>query len=169
MGRRVELAERLLAYVAGGAIVAMMLLTTADAAGRYLLNLPIGGAYEVTEKFLMVLTLLGVCHAYRNGSYVRLTFLVERLPRRLRLAVDYLAQTICVLISLLITVTTFVQTLRVLEARTIVDVRSRGVPLWPAYGVIPLAMVFLFLALFGDLKRVGRGSSHLFRQGEADV
>ena len=70
----------------------MMCLTTADALSRYLFNRPITGAYEITEKYLMVATIfLGVCYAYRGGVFIRVTFLVDHLPRAVKLLAHYLA------------------------------------------------------------------------------
>ena len=63
----------------------MMLLTSADALCRYLLNSPILGAYEITEKYLIVaMVFLGLSYAYRGGVFIRVTFLVDRLPPRVR-------------------------------------------------------------------------------------
>ena len=64
--------------------LAMMLLTSGRrAVSRYLLNSPILGAYEITEKYLMVATIfLGLSYAYRGGVFIRVTFLVDRLPAR---------------------------------------------------------------------------------------
>jgi TRAP-type C4-dicarboxylate transport system permease small subunit len=61
----------------------MMLLTSADAIGRYIFNSPVMGAYELTEKYLMVAAIfLGMSYAFRGGIFIRVTFLVDRLPRK---------------------------------------------------------------------------------------
>ena len=49
--------ELMLVYASVLAALAMMCLTSADALSRYLLNRPIIGAYEITEKYLMVATI----------------------------------------------------------------------------------------------------------------
>ena len=49
--------ELVLVYAGVLAAFAMMCLTSADALSRYLLNRPIIGAYEITEKYLMVATI----------------------------------------------------------------------------------------------------------------
>ena len=83
--------ELVLVYASMLATVAMMCLTSADALSRYLLNRPIMGAYEITEKYLMVATIfLGLSYAYRGGVFIRVTFLVDRLPARLKLLANIL-------------------------------------------------------------------------------
>lgn len=48
-------AARLLGYAAAVVLMAMMLLTCADVAGRYLFNSPIRGGFELTEMLLAAL------------------------------------------------------------------------------------------------------------------
>ncbi len=84
-----NMGENVLAYSAIIATFVIMCLTTADVLGRYVFNRPIIGAYEITENYLMVSTVfLAVCYAYRGGSYIRVTFFLDRLPRQLRVAVN---------------------------------------------------------------------------------
>ena len=60
--------EKVLTYVAVLAIFIMMCLTSADAIGRYIFNSPITGAYEFTEKYLMLTAVyLGTSYTYRGG------------------------------------------------------------------------------------------------------
>src|SRR3989304_4624748 len=90
--------ENVLTYAAVFATFIMMLLTTADAAGRYLLNRPITGAYEITTNYLMVSAIfLAMTFAYRGGAHIRVTFLVGRLPRVVKLMVNHLGQIVSML------------------------------------------------------------------------
>ena len=80
--------EQVLVYAGVVAMLAMMGLTSADALSRYVLNRPLLGAYEFTEKYLMVASIfLGLSYAYRGGMFIRVTFLVDRLPAAIKLAV----------------------------------------------------------------------------------
>ena len=89
--------ERVLTLVAALATFSMMLLTTADAAGRYLFNRPILAAYELTTNYLMVAVIfLALPYAYRQGANIRVTFLVDRLGRTPRLVVNHAVQIISV-------------------------------------------------------------------------
>ncbi len=70
----------------------MMCLTSADALSRYAFNRPILGAFEITEKYLMVAAIfMGLSYGYRGGLFIRVTFLVDRLSGPARLAADYFA------------------------------------------------------------------------------
>ena len=50
----------MLAYVAAVVLMALMVLTCADVAGRYLFNAPIWGAFELTEMMLAALIFAGL-------------------------------------------------------------------------------------------------------------
>ena len=85
--------EKWSTHVAVLSIFIMMLLTTADAIGRYLFSFPLPGAYEVTEKYLMVIAVyLGASYTYRGGSTIRITLLVDRLPRGVKMGLQVFAQ-----------------------------------------------------------------------------
>jgi TRAP-type C4-dicarboxylate transport system permease small subunit len=154
--------EWLFTLVAVAATGAMMLLTTADAVGRYLLNRPILAAYELTTNYLMVATVfLAMPYAYRQGANIRVTFLVDRLRGRTRLAVDHLVQVVSILYCAALVVATWRQTRHVLATST--TLVTIDLPLWPAHLVVFLGLLLTTLLLVVDLGAVRRGASSLFR------
>ena len=157
-----ERCETVLLYVAVVATFAMMCVTTADAAGRYLLNRPITGAYEVTEKYLMVaMVFMGVCYAYRGGAYIRVTFLLDHLPRAIKIFFDYLAQIFSIVYGIVLVVATAQQYLRVSSDR--MTLSAVDIPVAPAYLIVPVGLFFLSVLMVLDLPRVRRGESLLFK------
>jgi TRAP-type C4-dicarboxylate transport system permease small subunit len=142
--------------------VAMMLLTTADAMGRYLFNAPIVGAYELTEKYLMVaMIFLGLSDAFRGGVFIRVTFLVDRLPHHLKLATDYFAHLVSLAFCLITLYATSWAALRALSDDT--TLATVPIPLGPAYCIVPVGFLALTVALVIDLPRVKAGASLLLR------
>src|SRR5207249_10190486 len=90
-------------------------LTSADALSRYLFNRPIIGAYEITEKYLIVAAIfLGLSYAYRGGVFIRVTFLVDRLPRSWKLAADHTAHALSLIYCLIFVFATGPQAVRAL-------------------------------------------------------
>ena len=85
--------ERVLTYIAVLSIFIMMCLTTADAIGRYFFGRPITGAYELTEKYFMLVTIfLGIAYAYRGGAFIRVGILMDRMPRKVKVPINYFGQ-----------------------------------------------------------------------------
>ena len=159
--RWLERGERTLAYAGMLATFAMMCLTSADALCRYLFNRPITGAYEITEKFLMVAAIfLGLSYAYRGGVFIRVTFLVDRLPGGLKALANHLAYLTTLLFCLFVLVATTSQALRALHDATTLS--TMPIPLGPAYCLVPLGFLALTLLLLADLPRVGSGRAFLF-------
>jgi TRAP-type C4-dicarboxylate transport system permease small subunit len=162
MRRWLDGCEWLFTLVAVAATGAMMLLTTADAVGRYLLNRPILAAYELTTNYLMVATVfLAMPYAYRQGANIRVTFLVDRLRGRTRLVVDHLVQVVSILYCAALVVATWRQTRHVLATNT--TLVTIDLPLWPAHLVVFLGLLLTTLLLVVDLGAVRRGASSLFR------
>jgi TRAP-type C4-dicarboxylate transport system permease small subunit len=146
------------------ATLCMMLLTTADAAGRYLFNRPILIAYELTTNYLMIAAIfLAMPYAYRQGANIRVTFLVERLGRPARLVIDYAVQIVSILYSSVLVVATFQQARHVMSTNT--TFVTIEIALWPAYLLVPIGLFLTSLMMLLDLPEVRKGRSSLFREG----
>jgi TRAP-type C4-dicarboxylate transport system permease small subunit len=151
-------------YVSTMSIFVLMLLTTADAGGRYLFNRPITGAYEITTNYLMIAAIfMALSFGYREGAYIRVTFLADRLPVKVKLAVNYLVQTVSMLYGVLLIIATYQQALRVISDHTTLSSLD-FIPLGPAYVIVPVGLFFMSLAMLLDIGKVRKGESSLFRE-----
>jgi TRAP-type C4-dicarboxylate transport system permease small subunit len=163
--RWLERCELALVYAGVLATFLMMCLTSADAISRYLFNSPIMGAYEITEKYLMVAAVfLGLSYAYRGGGFIRVTFLVDRLPGGLKLAADYLAHVISLAICLILLLATTQQAIRALSDDTTLS--ALPILIGPAYWFVPLGFLALTILVLRDLGRVHTGQSFLLSKDE---
>ena len=61
----------------------MMVLTFFDVVGRYLLNRPIRGAFEITELTLLVLIFAGLPLVSHADEHVTMDFIDRILPQRI--------------------------------------------------------------------------------------
>ena len=175
MRRWLDRCEWVLTLVAAVAAFGMMVLTTADAGGRYLLNRPILAAYELTTTYLMIAAVfLAMPYAYRQGANIRVTFLVGRLGPNVRRAVDHVVQIISMLYCAALVFATFQQTRHVLTTGSFGSsiVPSTGttfvtldLPLWPAHLIVCAGLLLTTLMLLLDLFEVRKGRSSLFRDG----
>lgn len=150
-------------HVAVACVFLMMCLTTADALGRYLLNMPMPGAYEITEQYLQVgCAFLGMWYAYRRGAFVRVTFLVDHLPKQLKVGAEYFVLVFSFLSIIFFIIATFKQFLRTIVSGVKLDIWD--LPLWPAYLIIPIGLFFTGLAMVIDLRKVRAGKADLFKE-----
>jgi TRAP-type C4-dicarboxylate transport system permease small subunit len=154
--------ERVMLYISMLSTFVLMLLTTADAGGRYLFNRPITGAYEVSINYLMIAAVfMGLTFGYRQGSYIRVTFLVDRLPARVNLVVNHLVQAFSVLYGFMLVLATYRQALRTFEMHTTLSSLD-FVPVGPAYVIVPVGLFFMSLTMLLDICKVRKGQSPLF-------
>ncbi len=155
--------ELALLYVGVFATFAMMCLTSADALSRYAFNRPILGAFEITEKYLMVAAIfMGLSYGYRGGLFIRVTFLVDRLSGPARLVADYFAFLVSLLFCAVLLWATGVQGFRALHDDT--ELSTLPILVGPAYCLVPIGFLALTVLMLVDLPRVRRRQSLLFTQ-----
>jgi TRAP-type C4-dicarboxylate transport system permease small subunit len=76
-------ADAVLGIAASALLFGMMVLTFFDVVGRYLLNKPIRGAFEVTELALLVLIFAGLPLVSHADEHVTMDFIDRILPQRI--------------------------------------------------------------------------------------
>ena len=153
--------EVLLLYAGAVAVFVMMCLTAADAVARYVLNSPITGAYEITEKYLMVAAVfLGLSNGYREGALIRVTFFVDRVPRSVQFFANHLAQLVSIAYAAVLIVATIQQGLRVVADHT--ELSTLPLTVGPAHFMIPLGLVVMLVLMVMEIPKAGSGQSHLF-------
>lgn len=159
MRRVLGICEKVVTSLSLLSVFMMMILTTADSIGRYALHLPIKGAYEIIQDYLMVIAVFfGVCYAYRGGGYIRVDFLVDRLPRKARVGVNYLSQVCCVLLSIVFVWAAILKCLRSFALGENLPL-VWNFPLWPAYAVIPVGLCLATFIMILDLWDVRKKSA----------
>jgi TRAP-type C4-dicarboxylate transport system permease small subunit len=145
-------------------IFVMMVLTTADAIGRYLFNYPITGAYEVTEKYLMLVAVyLGASYTYRGGSNIRVTLLVDHFPRQVKIGLNIFVQVFSICYGFLLVIPAVQNVFRTYAQK--ITLSSSNLPLWVPYVAVPVGLFLMSLFMLRDLPRVRTGKSALFRDG----
>ena len=164
MGKVLAFCEKVMIYVSTMATLVLMLLTTADAGGRYIFNRPITGAYEVTTNYLMIgAVFLAVCYGYRQGSYIRVTFCIDRFKGKTKLYINYFVQVLSFVYGAMLVIASFQQGLRVYSDHTTLS-SIDFIPLSPAYFIVPVGLFFMSLAMLLDLRNVKKGKSSLFME-----
>jgi TRAP-type C4-dicarboxylate transport system permease small subunit len=84
-------ADILLELMASLVLFAMMAVTAVDVIGRYLLNSPLPGAFEVTELMLVILIYAGLPLVSRRGEHVVVDVFDRFLSTAARRALDVIA------------------------------------------------------------------------------
>jgi len=110
---------------------------------------------------------LGICAAYRGGTFIRVTFFVDRLSRKVRVVLNYFVQIFSILLSLFFLLASIDQTRRKIASGIILGLWS--IPIWPAYMIVSIGFFSITLLLVFDLWRVRIGKSDLFKEESTNV
>jgi TRAP-type C4-dicarboxylate transport system permease small subunit len=139
-----------LGAVGTGCILVLMILTTADVVLRYILGIPLKGAYEISEIMMLSSVFLGMAYTQLFHEHINADFLVSRLSKHTNLVLE----TVLLLPALLIFgllawqgAIFFVDSLRTGEYRW----GLLRIPLWPARLMVPLGASFLCLRFIGEI------------------
>lgn len=76
--------NRSLTHVGSIALVVLMLLTVADVFGRYFLNRPVPGTFELTELFMVFIVFLALGLAQHHNEHISLDLAYNYFPSRLK-------------------------------------------------------------------------------------
>jgi len=148
--RGLEGVTNLLGIVGTVCILVLMILTTADVVLRYILGIPLKGAYEISEMLMVSSVFLGMAYTQLFHEHINADFLVSRLSKHTNLVTE----TVLLLPALLIYgllvwqgAIFFVDSLRTGEYRW----GLLRIPLWPARLMVPLGASFLCLRFIGEI------------------
>jgi len=92
----------MLAYVGGYVLFGMMILTVCDVTGRYIFNLPITGAYEISEAMMVTVVFFFIGYAQAKKAHVAVDLIVNVLPGKLKIVIEIITQLLSFLMILLI-------------------------------------------------------------------
>ena len=87
--------ERALGLIAGAVLFVMMMLTTVDVFGRYVLNKPVAGAFEVTEMMLAALIYCGLPLVSQRREHIVIDTFDYLMSRAVKRGLDITAEVLC--------------------------------------------------------------------------
>ncbi len=86
----------LVVTISGMGLLALMFIMAGDVIGRYILNRPIPGAYELVEYLMAIIVPFCVAYSAAQKCHVGVDILVEKLPRKIRAIADIITQLITI-------------------------------------------------------------------------
>ena len=146
LARTTEAVVTAAAYVAGAVLVLLMLLTTADVAGRYFLNSPITGVFDLTHIAVLSMTFLGLAYCGFHEGHVSIELLYNLLGRRARAILDRATNLAGCILFLVIAWQSIIQSITVRELNE--SSQLMEIPLFPFYWLLAFGSV-LFAFVMG--------------------
>jgi len=84
-----------LGVVASIVLFVMMMLTAVDVVGRYVLNRPVAGAFEITEMMLAALIYCGLPLVSQRREHIVIDTFDHFMSRRVKRGLDMAAEIVC--------------------------------------------------------------------------
>jgi len=155
--RRIGSLNILLAHAGAYVLFGMMLLTTCDVIGRYIFNLPITGAYEITEAMMVTLVFFFIGYTQASKAHVAVDLVVRLLPRKIEIIINILTQVTSLLMMLLVAWMSLVRWVELMGIREHTPIL--GIPISPFLLILALGCLVLCIEL-------GKDIPGLLRKGE---
>lgn len=157
---------RLSLYGGMGWVMVMMFLTTLDVSGRAFFSRPVTGTIELNQCMLAVFAVLGLAYTHRERANVRVTMLLDILPRTPRTLLEILSHLICLGLAGLLCWQSGVMGIEEIHAGTTTD--ALGIPIFPLYFLLSAGSFFLCLEITRQLLADVKGFIASFQgRGEA--
>lgn len=151
MSRLLERIEGALLAIGMALTVVLMLAVVADAAARYFAGGSLAGVYELSSDYLVAIIVFSALgYAYSQGSFVRITILLNLLPPGLRGLIGRVMLVVGVIVTAFLTYAAFMQFLQVFEGGRMSNGRLQY-PMWPVYLFVFAGMFFLLLRMISGM------------------
>lgn len=128
----------------GASILAlMMFLTVIDVLGRYIINRPIAGAFELVEFMMAIFVPFAFVYCQKEKSHISVDLVTDRLPKKVQSFLDTITTLLAIVFYALIAWQSFYNIIEEFESKM-----TSAVLLIPNYPfMIPSAICFVVLVL----------------------
>ncbi|QOL81979.1 TRAP transporter small permease subunit [Pseudooceanicola spongiae] len=150
-----------LSRIADGVAIVLVTAMIFEVAARYLFSAPTIWAFDISYMCTGTLFILGAAYALREDAHVRIDFLAEKLPPRLRRTIEGVV--FFLLLTPIFAGLSWFALQRTLRAWTSneVEMVSPWAPvMWPFYGLLALGLVALTLQVAVQGLRAFLGHTH---------
>ena len=138
LGKISKITELLEVSIIGGAIIIMMVNSTANAIGRYMFNRSLYFSEELNQFLIVWITFVGFAYAIRKGRNIRMTAVYDSLSHTAKKTLTII---ITLTTSMLMFYLAYKSIFYVLELKEIKRVSSAlQFPVYIVYSIIPIGL-----------------------------
>lgn len=127
--------------IASASLAIAMVLTAADVFGRFFLNMPIEGTYEITELLMGFFSPVAIMYCAFKKSHISVDILFDHLPRILQMMCLALTAAIELVMSILLGWQSIYLVQELISNSTTTPVLN--IPYYPAGCMIAVSFIFM--------------------------
>lgn len=147
--KQIAAINKILAIAASVILAAMMLLTVADVALRWLFKYPILGTTEITESMMVCIAFFALAWCAAEKSHLKVDLVIERFSPRVQSIIDSLTTLAGLCLIILIAYQSFLEGRAVQELNLISSLIK--LPAYPFYYVVAAGCIMLSLVMLCQL------------------
>ena len=140
--------SKVLVLVGGAILATMMFLTIVDVVMRYFFDMPIKGAFDLTEYFMVIVFSCGLPYCTINKDHIKVDILMERLPKNAQTIISILTTPIVLGIFSLIAWQYIVYTQIQIDSHLVSSVLE--IPRYPFIILMFFGYALLVIAVLAD-------------------
>lgn len=129
--------------------LAMMIVVVYAVIARYIFNLPVRWAAEVSEFMMVSLTFLALAVIQSEGKHINITFLIEKRSKKTKTILGVITTLAALTVFILLTWASWQFALKALQSGFTSD--AAAIPLFPPRLLIPVGAFLMCLQLIADL------------------
>lgn len=140
---------RIFGYIAYASLTIIMILISVDVVMRYILNSPIMGSYEITERLLFIAVFTSLAAAQEKKGHLHVTIFLKIMPKKAAYAVYSIGLIIVGITSFVMTYAVYAKGVLQSIDKSYVTVILR-IPLTPFYVIEVFCLIIFGLVLLLD-------------------
>lgn len=159
--RAVDLIDRVFLWIAGAALLLMMLHITVDVVANMVLKSPVPLTNaSVTQYYMIAVAYLPLAAAEYRGAHISVDLVVHWLPQGVRRLLDHVVQFVTMLVYAALGLQAWQLALEKLGRDAFLMEQTTRVTTWPSYFIIPAGfwLVALLLAVRLACRILGRAA-----------
>ena len=151
LDKGIALMSKIIFWIAGVGLVGMLLLIVADVIGIKIFNSPVPGGLETVSFLAVVAIAFAVPYTQLMRGHVAVDFIVEKLPRRLKLVIDVLTVFLSVCLAGTMAWYSFRYAAKLYDTGEVS--MTQKIPYYPFVYAMAVCFVAFFLVLVSDLAK----------------
>ncbi|ALL79273.1 hypothetical protein AD006_28520 (plasmid) [Pseudonocardia sp. EC080610-09] len=148
--RLLDRLSRSLAALSAISLIVVALILVFDVVHRNVSGRSVAGAFELVETIVVMIAFLGIMHAERSRTNVRITFVTDRMPARIVAIARLTGAVVTLVVAAWFTVGTWT-TAAASTARGEFTQGLVAYPTWPAKLIIAFGFTALTMQVAADL------------------
>ncbi len=143
------LLNRIMSGVAMAVLCLMMLLTVTDVFGRYMLDKPVQGTFELTEIMLTTIVFCSLASCQFGKGHISLDIMVNHFSHKKQKIMQILNYIVTLIVLILIALMSFQNGMMVKESKDVTMIL--GFPIYPFVLLVSLGAFSMALEVLRDI------------------